>query len=210
MFIDTHIHESKFSPDSYAPLSGILEQARKVGLDAICITDHDNNQIRHEARALSAETGYLIIPGCEILTYEGDIVVFGVDELPEEKVHAAELLTYINAQGGVGISAHPFRTNNRGLGEGLRSIVGLAGVEGFNGNTDLEHNLQACQLAGKLGLPLFGASDSHQVAQVGKYATWFPDTFSTEEEFVAAIRAGKMRPAISLDDGFTLLDYVRE
>ena len=210
MFIDTHIHESKFSPDSHATLSGILAQARRVGLDAICITDHDDNEIRYEARALSAELGYLIIPGCEVLTHEGDVVVFGVDDLPKEKVHAAELLAYVNARGGVGISAHPFRTNNRGLGENLRSVPGLAGVEGFNGNTDLEHNLQACQLAGALGLPIFGASDSHHVPQVGKYATWFPDEIRTEADFVAAVRAGNMRPAISLDGGFTLLDYVRE
>ncbi|OLN31541.1 hypothetical protein DSOL_2566 [Desulfosporosinus metallidurans] len=33
----------------------------------------------------------LLIPGVEILTHEGDIIVFGVDNLPTEKVHAAEI-----------------------------------------------------------------------------------------------------------------------
>lgn len=210
MFIDTHIHESKYSLDSHASLSEIVEQAKKIGLDGLCITDHDDNQIRHEARALAQELGYLIIPGCEVLTHEGDIVVFGVDDLPEEKLHAAELISYINAKGGVGISAHPFRNNNRGLGENIQRVPGLAGVEGYNGNTDLLSNLQACRLAGQLGLPIFGASDAHHIHEVGKYATYFSSRINNEADFIAAIKAGATRPAISLAGGFTLLDYVRK
>ncbi|WP_094606834.1 hypothetical protein SPSIL_034570 [Sporomusa silvacetica DSM 10669] len=210
MFIDTHIHESKYSLDSHVSLNEIVDRAKKIGLDGICITDHDDNQIRHVARALSKELGYLIIPGCEVLTYEGDIVVFGVDDLPEGKLHAAELISYVNAKGGVGISAHPFRNNNRGLGENIQRVQGLAGVEGFNGNTDLPSNLQACRLAGQLGLPIFGASDAHHVHEVGKYATYFACPITSEAEFIEAIKAGVTRPAICLDNGFTLLDYVRK
>ena len=124
MFIDTHIHESKYSLDSHVSLTEIVARAREMGLDGICITDHDDNNIRHEARALSKSLGYLIIPGTVVLTYQGDIVVFGVDDLPTEKVHAAELIAYVNEKGGVGISAHPFRNNNRGLGEYIRTIQG--------------------------------------------------------------------------------------
>ncbi|CQR71730.1 PHP domain protein [Sporomusa ovata DSM 2662] len=210
MFIDTHIHESKYSLDSHVSLAEIVDRARKIGLDGICITDHDDNRIRHEARALSQALGYLIIPGCEVLTYEGDIVVFGVDVLPAEKVHATELISYVNCKGGVGISAHPFRNNNRGLGEGIRSLPGLAGVEGLNGNTDLASNLQACRLAGELGLPIFGASDAHHVHEVGKYATYFSRKILNEADFIGAIKAGVTRAAIDLGDGFTLLDYVRK
>lgn len=34
MFIDTHIHENKYSSDSRVPLSGFLELVRRVGLAA--------------------------------------------------------------------------------------------------------------------------------------------------------------------------------
>lgn len=210
MFIDTHIHESKYSLDSHVSLAEIVVRAKKLGLDGICITDHDDNQIRQEARSLSQSLGYLIIPGCEVLTYEGDIVVFGVDDLPKEKLHAEQLLSYVNSKGGVGISAHPFRNNNRGLGEQIQHVQGLAGVEGFNGNTDLPSNLQACRLAGQLGLPLFGASDAHHVHEVGKYATFFDWPIANEADFIEAIKAGVTRPAVFLGDGFTLLDYVRK
>lgn len=207
MFIDTHIHESKYSLDSHVSLAEIVERAREIGLDGICITDHDDNTIRHEARALSKSLGYLIIPGTEVLTYQGDIVVFGVDDLPAEMVHAAELIAYVNQRGGVGISAHPFRNNNRGLGEHIRTVKGLAGLEGFNGNTDLESNLIACRLASELGLPIFGASDAHHKHQVGKYATYFDANITNEMEFVSAIKGGTTHPAAYIEGRFELINY---
>ena len=73
MIIDTHIHESKFSLDSKVSLIEIMSRAKEIGLDGICITDHDNNDITEEARELSKKTGFLIIPGVEVLTYEGDM-----------------------------------------------------------------------------------------------------------------------------------------
>lgn len=206
MFIDTHIHESKYSLDSQVSLRKIVERARLMGLDGVCITDHDDDRIKHEVRALSRELGYLIIPGVEILTHEGDIIVFGVDNLPTEKVHAAELLAYIQAKGGVGISAHAFRNNNRGLGETIRLVQGLAGVEGFNGNTDLESNLAACRLAKELGLPMFGASDAHHQHEVGKYATYFDCAITDERDFINAIKAGVVRPAVYENGRFELID----
>lgn len=206
MFIDTHCHESKYSLDSKVSLEEIVARAKEIGLDGICITDHDDNNIRHEARALAESLGYLIIPGVEILTHEGDIVVFGVDELPQRKMHASELLEYVNCRGGVGIAAHPFRNNNRGLGDNIRVLPGLAGIEGYNGNTDLQANLKACSLGTELGLPLFGASDAHHRTEVGCYATFFAGKIRNEAEFVMAVRAGKTRPATYLNGSYQVLD----
>ena len=156
MVIDTHIHERQHSPDSRADIFGIVRQARSVGLDGVCITNHDDHQIRAVARELSRQLDFLIIPGCEVLTYQGDVIVFGVEQLPGEKVHARELVDYVNSCGGVAIAAHPFRSNNRGLGKLIAEIPGLSGAEGFNGNTCLAENLLTCELAAQCGLPLFG------------------------------------------------------
>ncbi len=206
MFIDTHCHESKYSLDSKVSLEEIVLRARERGLDGICITDHDDNRIRHEARALAKSLDYLIIPGVEILTHEGDIVVFGVDELPQQKIHAAELLEYVNGRGGVGIAAHPFRNNNRGLGDKIRLLPGLAGIEGYNGNTDLPANLKACRLGCELGMPLFGASDAHHRTEVGVYATCFTTKIASEADFVLAVSEGRTRPAKYSNGGYQLLE----
>ncbi|NMA51466.1 MAG: PHP domain-containing protein, partial [Peptococcaceae bacterium] len=79
MIIDTHIHERKYSLDSLVSLEEIVDQARLIGLDGICITDHESNEIKEEARLLSQKTGFLIITGAEVLTWEGDVTVFGLE-----------------------------------------------------------------------------------------------------------------------------------
>jgi histidinol phosphatase-like PHP family hydrolase len=53
MLIDTHLHEKKFSEDSFITLEEIVERAIELGLDGVCITDHDSNAIRPEAQSLS-------------------------------------------------------------------------------------------------------------------------------------------------------------
>ena len=196
MVIDTHIHERQHSPDSRADIFGIVRQARSVGLDGVCITNHDDHQIRAVARELSRQLDFLIIPGCEVLTYQGDVIVFGVEQLPGEKVHARELVDYVNSCGGVAIAAHPFRSNNRGLGKLIAEIPGLSGAEGFNGNTCLAENLLTCELAAQCGLPLFGASDAHLNHRVGKYATYFDWNIKSEADFVAAVKARQPQPVV--------------
>jgi Predicted metal-dependent phosphoesterases (PHP family) len=48
MLIDLHVHELKYSSDSHISLDDILKKAKEVGLDGVCITNHDNNFIRNE------------------------------------------------------------------------------------------------------------------------------------------------------------------
>ena len=102
MLIDTHLHEKKFSGDSFISLEMIVKKAGELGLDGICITDHERRH-RAEVAALSQKTGFLIITGAEVLTLEGDMTVFGLDRLPEKTVHARELVWMTEAAGGVAI-----------------------------------------------------------------------------------------------------------
>ncbi|WP_102398770.1 PHP domain-containing protein [Haloimpatiens massiliensis] len=197
MIIDTHIHEKKYSPDSKFSLEEAVNVAKKIGLDGICITDHDNNKIKQEALDYGKKNDFLIIVGAEILTFEGDILVFGVGNLPEEMIHAEELLNIVKKHNGAAISAHPFRTNNRGLKDHIRVVKDLlSGVEVFNGSTTPHHNLYSYALATELNLPLFGASDAHVTENIGKYATVFNGTIRDEKDFIEAIKSKNTCPAI--------------
>ena len=113
MIIDTHMHESKYSLDSYVSIREIIKRSKEIGLDGICITDHESNEIMEEAKAISKEEKYPIIVGAEFLTFEGDILVFGLDKLPDKKIHAQHLLDIVNSVGGVAIAAHPYRKNKK-------------------------------------------------------------------------------------------------
>ncbi len=210
MIIDTHIHESKYSLDSKVSLQEIILKAKEIGLDGICITDHDSNEIMDEAHSLSKELDFPIFVGAEVLTHEGDIVVFGLDNLPSEKIHAAELLKIVKSCGGVGISAHPYRQNNRGMGNLIKEIDGLAGVEGFNGNTNNENNIHSYQVASQIKLPIFGASDAHHVHEVGKFATVFPDGIRDVKDLINAVKEGNVYPVVLQNNSYIkpeILDY---
>jgi predicted metal-dependent phosphoesterase TrpH len=211
MIIDTHIHESKYSPDSHISLGEIIDTAKFIGLDGICITDHDNNKLIHDIGSSTKINGMLIIVGAEILTYEGDILVFGLDKLPEEKLHATELLSIVEKNDGVAISAHPFRTNNRGLKNHIKVVKNmLSGVESFNGSTTPHHNLYAYALATELNLPSLGASDAHVLENIGKYATMFNDTIRDEKDFIEGIKSKDFYPVMRKYGTFQKIDLYYE
>ncbi|MEG0817472.1 MAG: PHP domain-containing protein [Cetobacterium sp.] len=199
MLVDLHIHESKYSLDSHVSLENIVAEAKSKGLDGIAITDHDDMQIKEEAKALSELLNYPIFVGVEYLTLEGDIVAFGIDQVPEGRIPAQEFIDIVKVAGGVCIAAHPFRNNNRGLENNLNIVKGLAGIEGFNGNTDKLSNLKAVETAKKLGIQTVGSSDAHHQHEVGKYATKLPFKVANIEELIEAIKTNKCTPRVYTD-----------
>ena len=197
MFIDMHIHEKRHSLDSFMTLEEIVEEAIATGLDGVCITDHESMGLRKFAKEYSKKTGFPIFVGAEYLTKEGDILAFGIDELPkQEMLPAQEFIDYVNKKGGVCIAAHPFRNNNRGLEENLKRVKGLAGIEVLNGSTSFEANQKALVYCKELNLEPFGASDAHDTFQLGKYATRFPKWINNVEELVKVIKEGGCKPEI--------------
>ena len=134
MFIDLHMHECTYSKDSHLKLEEIVELAKKRGLGAVCITDHDDMGLKEYAAEYSEKTGFPIFVGIEFFSLQGDIVAFGIEEYPKERVNAQEFIDLVKAQGGICFSAHPFRNNNRGLEENLKIVHGLDGVEVLNGS----------------------------------------------------------------------------
>ena len=113
MIIDTHLHERTFSGDSRMNLLELVSEARRKGLDGICITDHDQMGLTQYAAKIAEQENYPIFVGVEYLACEGDIVAFGIDRLPEPHLMAQEFIDYVTARGGICISAHPYRANSR-------------------------------------------------------------------------------------------------
>jgi predicted metal-dependent phosphoesterase TrpH len=210
MIIDMHVHESKYSSDSHFTLEEAVARAKKVGLDAICITNHESSDIFDEAHEYSKKSGFTVLVGAEILTYEGDLLVFGVKDIPKHKMHASELAKLAAKHKGITISAHPFRNNNRGLGEHIRTVQAhLSGVEAFNGSTLPHHNLSAYTLATELNLPSVGSSDAHILENLGKYATVFQDRVRDERDLIEAIRQGNVIPTMLREGKYHTIDIYR-
>jgi len=195
MLIDLHLHTSEFSPCSKVSLEEIISEAIRKGLDGICITDHDNMLVK---RAIEGKPlkDLLIVVGIEVLTTEGDILVFGVDDLPKEKVSALELTNHVLQRGGITIAAHPFRNNDRGVKRGIKNLPALNIVEGYNGNTSLDNNLKAVEIAKEVNKPIVSSSDAHTVERVGCYATSFDIKISTEKQLIEELSKGNFKPMI--------------
>ena len=198
MKFDLHIHESKHSKDSRLDLEQIVQEAKAFGLDGIAVTDHDVLGLREQARFLSALHDMMIFVGVEVSTTQGDILVFGVDELPSvegaDRLEPQVLIDYVNERGGATIAAHPFRNNGRGLGDSIFELSGLTAIEGYNGRTSSHHNAKAIEAALKLGMPVTGGSDAHKPGEVGAYATQVDAAVHTEKDLIRALKLGQCHP----------------
>lgn len=206
MFIDLHMHEKRHSLDSFLALEEIVEIAKKRGLDAICITDHDSMELREYAEEYSKKTGFPIFVGIEFFSLQGDILAFGIDHYPEERVDAQEFIDYVHEQGGVVISAHPFRHNRRGLEGNLDILKGVDAIEILNGSTLPDATMMAVRYAKKYGFAITGGSDCHYPDKVGICATYFPNEIKTMDDLVAAIRNRECQPAFHQDYSYYIWD----
>ena len=193
MFIDTHMHEMTCSKDSFLKLEQMVEIAREKGL-------------KEYAEEYAEKTGFPIFVGIEFFSLQGDIIAFGIEEYPDERIPAQEFIDLVKSQGGFCFAAHPFRNNNRGLEENLRTVRGLDGLEVLNGSTSVAACQKAARYAQELGLCTMGSSDCHVPEKVGVCATWFPEEVRTMEEFLEALKKGGMKPAYYEDGSYHILE----
>lgn len=205
MFIDTHMHEMTYSKDSFLSLDVMVQIAKQKGLGGICITDHDSMGLKAYTAEYTKRTGFPVFVGIEFFSLQGDIVAFGIEDYPKERVSAQEFIDIVKAQGGVCFAAHPFRNNNRGLEENLRFVKGLDGLEVLNGSTSPEACVKAASYARELNLFTLGSSDCHVPEKVGVCATYFPEEVRTMEEFLTVFKKGEMKPAYYAHGGYHIL-----
>ena len=193
------MHEKRYSLDSTLALEEMVEIAKKRGLNAICITDHDSMGLREYAKEYSEEAGFPIFVGIEYFSLQGDILAFGIDHYPEERIDAQEFIDDVHAQGGVVVSAHPFRHNRRGLEGYLDILRGVDAIEILNGSTLPDATMMAVRYAKQYGFAITGGSDCHYPDKVGICATYFPNEIRTMDDLVAAIRNRECQPAFHQD-----------
>lgn len=202
--IDLHVHTSQASPCSSAPVDELIEEAKRIGLDGICLTDHNHVWGPESLEELRRRHDFLILRGNEITTDQGDMLVFGFDEDIKGIIKLEDLAEAVHASEGCIIAAHPFRgfltfgPGQLGLTAekaGKRALFNwVDGVEVLNGKVTDEENRFASAVATRLGLSVTGGSDAHEVAEVGIYATRCPGPVRDERDLISALRGGACTP----------------
>jgi predicted metal-dependent phosphoesterase TrpH len=128
------------------------------------VTDHDSVRGVRATRDLAAAyPDILIIPGVEVSTTAGDMLVLGTDELPPKPWNPQDVADYAKSIDAVSIVAHPYRLY--GMGDVARNLK-VDAIEVLNGGTSADGNRQAKEMAKEVGLPGTAGSDAHQISDL--------------------------------------------
>ena len=74
MLIDIHTHTYPTSDDSTLTPEELIHRAKLIGLDGVCLTDHDGFWNPADVEKLGKDNDFLVIPGCEVTTEEGHLL----------------------------------------------------------------------------------------------------------------------------------------
>lgn len=184
--VDLHAHTRFFhsvpaEPTAYDPLGARLlaRWGDRIGLDGIALTNHD-----YYSPLDSTTGGPLFLPGIEITTTAGHLLVIGPDpprrtapgrHTPEEVVSRA------HSRGCAAIVAHPFRRSRV-----RESDADFDAVEINGKHPDNAPRVRA--LSETLGVPIVGGSDAHYPFEIGRTFTAVETAELTPEAVVTAIR----------------------
>ncbi|MBN2517595.1 MAG: PHP domain-containing protein [Candidatus Altiarchaeota archaeon] len=167
MIFDLHIHSKYSKFDSVSEVKDIVARAKRIGLDGIAVSDH--NEIKGALEALSySSDDFMVIPATEVSSADGHIVALGVKEIVERDLPAKETIELIHSAGGIAIAAHPYDKFRHGVKD-LCWKLDFNAIE-INGHC-LVGNSQARRIAREKGKPLVGGSDAHAISGIGSITT---------------------------------------
>lgn len=189
---DLHIH-TNFSRDGESSVEDVLEKAEKNGLDAIAIVDHDT--VDGAQYALTLKSNVLVIPGIEVSTKQGHLLVLGVNEVIPAGIDFFETVNIAREMGGLLILPHPYHQWRHGVAIKVKTgIEAVDAVESFNSRYIVgSANKKAGRKAKFFGKPCVAGSDAHNARFVG-YGVTKIDAEKSIPSIFAAIRAGKTEP----------------
>lgn len=169
IYADLHIH-TVYSSDSFIQPKSLVDQlAAHSFIKVAAVTDHDSVRgCTPTVELASAYPDILIVPGVEISTQQGDMLILGTDELPPRPWTPEVVVDYANSVGAVSVVAHPYR--QYGMGD-LALNYKVDAIEVLNGGSTQTANNKAKELAKSMGLPGTAGSDAHQVSELFSVCT---------------------------------------
>jgi predicted metal-dependent phosphoesterase TrpH len=189
---DLHVH-TNVSRDGESSVEAVLAAATSAGLDAIAITDHDMTE--GSICALAAQNSeVLIIPGIEVSTRQGHLLVLGTTEMITPKQDVLKTIAEAKALGAVTIVPHPFHRWRHGVGLRCREALPAAdAVEALNSRYIIgTANRKAAKMAERYRRPTTAGSDAHNCEFVGFGVTEIEAEERSVTAILDAIRAGRV------------------
>jgi hypothetical protein len=175
-----------------------IKVAEKLGLNALCITDHNTIKGALVAQKYNKD---LVVIGEEISSKEGEILGLFLQEKVNPGLSAEETIEQIHGQDGIAIAPHPYSGHCSCVGEKMNALR-FDGVEVFN-SLHRDGYSNALALKNCNGHAKLGGSDAHASHMIGNGYTLFNG--SSQEDFRNAI---KNRQTIYGGKVASLMDFV--
>jgi len=188
--VDLHVHTNASVDSSINPKLLVDSLYSHPIIKGVAVTDHNTVEGCKQVRKLAAAYhDLLIIPGVEVTTREGDLILLGIEEKPAAMLPLESVVDFAKERAALIVIPHPYRVS--GIGDAAEKIAADA-VETMNPWASPEQNKLAEQLAKARGLPGVAGSDAHKPDEL-----WVAFTEVDSEPDVAdvlkAIRNGRVK-----------------
>lgn len=186
--IHTHTMYSGFTkyrflsfPDSVTTPQTSIKVAEKMGLGALCITDHNTIKGALAAQKFNKD---IVVIGEEISSNEGEILGLFLQEKIEPGLSAEETIERIHSQDGIAVAPHPYSGYCACIGTKINTLK-FDGIEVFN-SLHRDGYANALALKNCNGHAKLGGSDAHASFMIGNGYTLFDG--NSQEDFRTAIK----------------------
>ena len=220
MLLDLHVHTTRGSGDSSLRPEDLVEEAVRLGLDGVCLTEHTFSWMDDEIERIVGETGIRLFRALEVETDAGHALVIGENGYHSDMRNFALLGERANESGAAIVLAHPFRHlhapgpqrcilavkagaepgNVKGASE-IPFLQHAHALEVVNGATPETDNKFALDVATMLGYPSTGGSDAHSMHGLASGVTEVDGDPRTPAELAEIIRAGGVKAGVDLHIG---------
>ncbi len=203
MIIDLHVHTKALSPCSSLDPEEAIQEAKRIGLDGICFTEHGKLWDAQDLERLSNKWHFPLFCGVEVETRDGHLLIFGLDNIPPGIPAPADLRKAVDGAGGVMIAAHPFRGfllfGFADLSMTLESACKrrvfqlVDALETHSGKSTKKENDLAQAVGQKTSLKSVGGSDAHTISELGRCVTVFAHPIKSQADLIAELKRGNFR-----------------
>ncbi|MDR2700068.1 MAG: CehA/McbA family metallohydrolase [Nitrososphaerota archaeon] len=184
---DLHVHTT-YSNDSLITPKHLIHYAKKNGLNAVAVTDH--NYLTGALKIAKDTKDFLIIPGIEISSTNGHIIALNITEPIPQGLTATETIEHIHTLDGTAIACHPYVYFKGCLRNNVNNkfdAIEVINARAFPFQNSIK---KAKETAEKLRLPQVAGTDAHYGPQIGYAYTTIDTTEPTAEAIAKAIKHG--------------------
>jgi predicted metal-dependent phosphoesterase TrpH len=188
--VDLHLH-TKFSGDAVINPKQVVDALYAHSIvKGVAITDHDTLEgFFHVRKLATTYEDLLIIPGVEVSTKQGDIILLGTEEKPAYMSELESVADYAKERAALLVIPHPYRV--QGIGDAAEETLADA-VEVINALATPQENKLAEKLAEARNLPGVAGSDAHRPDQMWAAYTEI-DAEPNIDSVLKAIKNGQVK-----------------